>query len=144
MPASLSVFGAASHGLRPEERRRLNEIELSIYSRLYEEVKKHYVFLGRPKLEQSFGELTSWSIRKAAYCLEDPNFLGTRAKDWLMRHADDKYVRMEDNFFLPFVHERLRESFGDRVIKKSEVYGGEPDLFFDNIPIELKVRIGNS
>jgi hypothetical protein len=144
MPASLSVFGAASHGLRAEERRRLGEIELSIYSRLYEEVKKHYVFLGRPQLEQSFGDLNSWSIRKAAYCLEDPNFLGTRAKEWLRRHADAKNVRIEDNFFLPFVHERLQDSFGDRVIKKSEVYGGEPDLFFDNIPIELKVRIGNS
>jgi hypothetical protein len=48
---------------------------------------------------------------------------------------------MEDDFFLPFIYERLRIKFGARIVKKPERFGGEIDILFDDmIPIELKVR----
>jgi hypothetical protein len=144
MPAQVSIFGASSQGLSPEDRRCLSEIELSIYARLHRKLQGHYVFAGRPSLEKSFGELTSWTLRKVAFCLEDPAFVNVRAKDWLTRHSGEKLIRMEDEFFLPLIQERLQEAFGDRVKKKPEMYGGKADLFFDDIPIELKVRRGHS
>ena len=144
MPAQVSIFGASSQGLRPEDRRRLSEVELSIYARLHQKLQKRYVFAGRPSLERSFGDLASWTLRKVAFCLEDPAFVNVRAKDWLTQHGSDKQIRMEDEFFLPLIQERLQDAFGDRVKKKPEMYGGKADLFLDDIPIELKVRRGHS
>jgi len=43
-------------------------------------------------------------------------------------------------FFLPFLHEKLNDSFANRINKKPKKFGGEIDLLIDNIPIELKVR----
>lgn len=144
MPAETSLFGAAAQGLRAEARRRLSEIEISIYERLHRELRQRYVFAGRPQLEASFGDLASWTIRKVSYCLEEPSFLARGANEWFLDHGGDGPVRMEDEFFLPFVQERLREAFGVRVRKKTEIYGGRADLFLDQIPIELKVRRGRS
>jgi len=50
---------------------------------------------------------------------------------------------MEDDFFLPFLYERLRDRFSDLVSKKPERFGGNVDILFGEIPIELKVRKGH-
>jgi hypothetical protein len=47
---------------------------------------------------------------------------------------------MEDGFFLPFLYERLREKFGPLATKKPERFGGNVDILFGDIPLELKVR----
>ena len=142
-PATRNVFGASNAGLSAATRSQLNETELELYHRLHRSVREGLVFGGKPKLEMSFGTLCAWLIRKASYCLEEPTFLGQPARDWLKQQEDRKTLRMEDQFFLPAVYERLRSDFGSRVVKKPEQFGGEIDLLFDDtIPIELKVRRG--
>ena len=142
LPAEINLFGAAFHGLTAETRKRLNEVELSIYERLHRELTQRYVFSGRSKLEHVFADLASWTIRKVSYCLEEPSFLSKRANEWFSDRRAESPVRMEDEFFLPFLQERLRESFGSRIRKKTESYGGRADLYLDEIPIELKVQRG--
>jgi hypothetical protein len=144
MPAQVSVFGASAHGLTPEHRRRLNEIQLSIFSRLHTSLQERYVFFGRPQLEARFAELSAWTLRQVAYCLEEPSFLRQPANEWLERHGHDARILMEDSFFLPFLHQHLHAEYGERITKKPEKYGGKIDLLFDNIPIELKVRRGGT
>jgi hypothetical protein len=142
-PATRNIFGAVNQGLEPSVRALLNEIQLSLYARLHRLVRDGLVFGSRPKLEMSFGTCCSWFLRKAAYCLEEPTFLGTPAKVWLKQHENEKRLQMEDDFFLPAMYERLRSDFGSRVVKKPERFGGEIDILFDDIiPIELKVRRG--
>jgi hypothetical protein len=140
----MSVFGASAHGLAPEHRRRLSEIQLSIYSRLHEKLREPYVFVARPQLERTFAELSAWALQQVSYCLAEPSFLRQPANEWLERHANDARILMENSFFLPFLYERLYAAYGERITKKPERYGGEIDLLFDNIPIELKVRRGGT
>jgi len=91
----------------------------------------------------SFAAIMAWTLRKVAYCLEERSFLTTPAESWLQAHDSEPLKRMEDLFFLPFIHERLNDAFGtQRTRKKPEMYGGEIDLLFDQIPIEVKVRRG--
>lgn len=140
-PASKNLFGATGSGLEPACRARLSETELCLYERLHSRLANNLVFGGRPKLERSFGSLCSWLVRKAAYCLEEPSFLRIPAQQWLSQHSGDQRIRLENNFFLPAIYERLREEFGSRVVKKPERFAGEIDILFDDIiPIELKVR----
>ena len=76
-----------------------------------------------------------------AYCLEEQSFLRDSAVKYLMENKGNKYVKMEDGFFLPFLYEKLSNTFeSQRVIKKPRKFKGEIDILFDNtIPIELKV-----
>jgi hypothetical protein len=142
-PAKRNIFGASNQGLDASVRAFLNETELSLYSRLHATVRDDLVFGGRPKLEMSFGTCCSWFVRKTAYCLEEPTFLGNPAREWLRQHEKDLRLQMEDQFFLPAIYERLRGDFGSRVVKKPERFGGEIDILFDDtIPIELKIRRG--
>jgi hypothetical protein len=140
-PAARNIFGATNQGLDPGTRASLNETQLALYNRLHTNVREGLVFGGRPKLEMSFGAVCSWLIRKASYCLEEPTFLGIPARNWLKQHASDRMLQMEDQFFLPEIYQRMRETFDSRVVKKPEMFGGEIDILFDDvIPIELKVR----
>lgn len=142
-PSIINAFHVATQGLSPESRAKLNEHELKAYDRVYRRLASRFVFGGKLKLERSFAELSTWIIRKLAYCLEEPSFLREKAIEWLNSHEGDTYLQLEDRFFLPFLYERLRDEFGDRVVKKPERFGGEIDLLFDDtIPIELKVREG--
>lgn len=141
IPAARNIFGASNAGLVARTRAQLNETELALYHRLHQKVREGLVFGGKPKLESSFGELGAWLIRKATYCLEEPAFLGQKARHWIKEHEDDTRIQIEDEFFLPEIYERLRNDFGARVVKKPERFGGEIDILFDDtIPIELKVR----
>lgn len=142
-PAALNIFGARNAGLEPVLRAQLNETELELYHRLHKDVREGLVFGGKPKLESSFGSICSWLIRKASFCLQEPDFLGRPGREWLKQHASDKKTQMEDEFFLPKLYERLRDDFGSRIVKKPERFGGEIDILFDDtIPVELKVRRG--
>ncbi len=141
-PAHANIFGAAHQGLSPEDRRRLSDIELSIYDRIHRYFRDRYVFAGRPELETSFGALAAWLLRKVGYCLEEPSFFGKPALKWLADNAGAQRQRMEDEFFLPALQERLHGSFGDRIRRQPGMFAGKPDLLFDSIPIELKVRRG--
>ncbi len=141
-PCHHNIYDTASRGLSAEVRQQLSEIQLSIYDRVHADLQKRYVFLGRPNLEASFAELAAWLIRKVTFTLEEPAFLGKPASRWLKANADRAYSQIEDQFFLPFLYERLTDVFPRRVSKKPDRFGGEVDLLFDNIPLELKVRKG--
>lgn len=142
-PAITNIYGATERGLRAAQRSEMTEVEISVYTHTHEELRKRLVFGGRPHLEESFAALASWLLRKLSYSLEEPSFLRDPAISWIAQHSADKYVKFEDDFLLPFLHERLVDKFGTRVTKKPEKFGGEIDLLFDNtIPVELKVRRG--
>lgn len=144
-PAIANIYGATQRGLSAEQRRELNEVEVSVYTRAHEILRKNLVFGGRPHLEQSFAAIASWLLRKLSYSLEEPSFLRNPAIRWESEHSSDGYAKFEDEFFLPFLLERLVEKFGNRVVKKPEKFGGEIDLLFDStIPVELKVRRGTT
>lgn len=141
MPAARNIFGASNAGLSARTRTQLNETELALYHRLHDDVREGLVFGGKPKLESSFGDLAAWLICKATYCLEEPTFLGQKARQWVVEHEGHGRIQIEDEFFLPEIYERLRSDFGSRVVKKPARFGGEIDILFDDtIPIELKVR----
>ncbi len=139
-PAKINQFLAISFGLNPEVRKSMSETQITIYERIYTQNKSNYLFGSRFKIEKCFAELCSWLLKKTSYCLEDPSFLKDKSEKWLSDHVSDTYKQMEDNFFLPFLFEKLKYDFGDLVIKKPEAFGGEIDILFGDIPIELKVR----
>jgi hypothetical protein len=139
-PAVKNRFSAKSFGLSSQNRKTLNETQIEIYERIYTQLLENASFLGRPKIEEQFAEIFSWLLKKASYCLEEPSFLKEKSAKWLNENGKKKYVQMEDEFFLPFIHEKLKDEFGDKVAKKPEQFGGELDLLFSEIPLELKVR----
>ncbi|MEX2336390.1 MAG: hypothetical protein WD555_03865 [Fulvivirga sp.] len=139
-PAIKNRFLADSYGLSAEMKKSLNETQIIIHERLYLKIAKSACFLGRPKIEANYCTIIYWLLKKVSICLEEPSFLKEKAALWLHEHRDDKYQKIEDDFFLPFLHEKLKDEFGDTISKKPEKFGGEVDLQFDEIPIELKVR----
>ncbi|HEY0023359.1 MAG TPA: hypothetical protein VGB24_10630 [Longimicrobium sp.] len=143
IPPRDNLYSVEYQGLSPADRRGMSEFHLSVYQRIHKEMQARWVFAGRPELERSFAALACWLIRKLDFSLEQSSFLCKPAREWLASQDSDQ-VRMEDEFFLPFVHERLFESFGTRVKRKPEAFAGEVDLLIDEIPLELKVRRGNT
>lgn len=139
-PAIRNRFLAKSFGLTADQRRSLSETQIEIYERVYRTLFERGSFIARPGIESSFCKFFYWVLKKITYCLEEPSFLKERAERWLGEHGDAKYTQMEDNFFLPFLYEKLRDEFGELSIKKPERFGGEIDLLFADLPIELKVR----
>jgi len=95
-PATRNIYSATSRGLTPEQRKELSEVELSLYTRVHEELREKLVFGGRPHLEESFAALASWLLRKLSYSLEEPSFLHERATRWATEHSSDKYKKFED------------------------------------------------
>lgn len=139
-PAINNKFKAKYSGLSHEMRKILNETQLEIYERTYKHLNENAAFIGRPNIENNFSELFFWLLKKVTFCLEEPSFLKEKSQLWLNENVKNGYVKMEDNFFLPFLHEKLKNEFGDIVQKKPEKFGGEVDLIFSELPIELKVR----
>lgn len=139
-PAIKNRFHKTSYGLTESNRRNLNETQILIYESLYQQLAKEACFIGRPRIEGNYCSLFLWLIKKVSICLEEPSFLKEKSIDWLKNHEEAKYVKMEDDFFLPFLHEKLKDDFGDLISKKPEKFGGEVDLLLGEIPIELKVR----
>ena len=143
-PAIRNVLGATYCALAPEKRQLMSEAEINIYEDVVRQLQANLCFAGKPKLEREFAQLASWAVKQVAYCLEEPSFLKAPAIKWLKEHDDKGYQRMEDDFFLPFLYERLRERFGPLVSKKPERFGGNVDILFGEIPVELKARRGQT
>jgi hypothetical protein len=141
-PAVANVFGATYCALSPEDRARMSPVEVQAYEQVVRALQENLCFLKRPDLEDQFTRFAVWAVKSVVYCLEEPTFLKESAQRWADSHRDDGYQRMEDDFFLPFVYERLREKFGALVSKKPERFGGNVDILFGEIPVELKVRKG--
>jgi len=141
-PAVRNVLGAIYCALTPEKRQLLSEAEIKVYEDMVRQLQANFCFAGKPRLEQEFAQFASWAVKQIAYCLEEPSFLKAPALNWLKSHDTDGYQRMEDDFFLPFLYERLREKFGPIVSKKPERFGGNVDILFGEVPIELKARRG--
>jgi hypothetical protein len=139
-PAINDKFNSNSLGITQEQRRLLNENQLVILEKTFNQVNQNGAFIGRPNIEKQYSSLFYWVLKKVSYCLEEPSFLKEKAQKWLDEHKDDKYTKMEDDFLLPFLHERLRDEFGEIIRKKPEKFGGEVDILFDELPLELKVR----
>lgn len=143
-PAIKNLLGATYCALPPERRQLMSEAEINVYEEMLRQLQTNLCFAGKPKLEKDFAQFAIWAIKQVAYCLEEPSFLKTPALKWLTEHADGGYKRMEDDFFLPFLYERLREKFGSLVSKKPERFGGNVDILFGEVPVELKVRRGQN
>jgi len=137
----INIFESDNTPIPKRERKNLTEDQIVIIERIFEDLNEALIFAGKPKLKECFGDIIVWFIKKLSYCLEEESFLRDSAVKYLKENAGEKYVRMEDDFFLPFLLEKLSNSFGSqRVMKKPEKFKGEIDIFFDNtIPIELKV-----
>jgi hypothetical protein len=142
-PALNNLFEATYCSLPPERRARMTLVEIECYERVLRVLQRNMCFLKRPDLERDFGTFAFWAIRKVVYCLEEPSFLKHPTARWLADHTSDDYKKMEDDFFLPFLYERLRDDFTSMVSKKPERFGGNVDILFGEIPIELKVRRGH-
>lgn len=139
-PAVRNVLGATHCALPPEKRQQMSESEIKIYEDIMRQLQANLCFACKPELEKEFALLASWIVRKIAYCLEEPSFLRKPALDWLKSQEDVGYKRMEDDFFLPFLYERLRTEFGPIVSKKPDRFGGNVDILFGSVPVELKIR----
>jgi len=142
-PAVRNVFGANYCALPSETRARMSGVAIGAYEKVVRDLQGNLCFVGRPTLERDFASFAAWTIKQVVYCLEEPTYLKEPALAWLRAHKADGYQRMEDDFFLPFLYERLRAQFGDLVSKKPERFGGNVDILFGEIPIELKVRKGH-
>lgn len=120
----------------------MSEAEIGAYDGMVRQLQANLCFVGKSKLEQEFAQFASWAVKQVAYRLEEPSFLKTPALNWLKSHGGVGYQRMEDDFFLPILYERLRERFGPLVSKKPERFGGNVDILFGEVSVELKVRKG--
>jgi len=139
-PAIKNRYLAESYGLSATQRRVLNETQIEIYEKIYKKLLNAACFVGRPSLQEQFSVIFPWLLKKVSICLEEPSFLKEKSTKWLDENKDRKYIQMEDDFFLPFLHERLKDEFGDLISKKPEKFGGEVDLLYSELPLELKVR----
>lgn len=139
-PAVRNILAATYCSLPAEKRALMSESEIKVYEDAVKELQANLAFAGKPKLEAQFAELSAWIIRQVAYCLQEPSFLQSPARAWRQENAARGYEGMEDGFFLPFLYERLREKFGPLATKKPERFGGNVDILFGDIPLELKVR----
>ncbi|WOO38096.1 hypothetical protein R2R35_06230 [Anaerocolumna sp. AGMB13020] len=141
IPCIKNIFDAENEFIDVNTRRSLSESQIVILERIYEELSNALIFIGKPNLKKSFVELIIWLMKKVTLCLEEETFLRNRAFEYINNEKETTYSQMEDLFFLPFIYERLCDSFNsERIQKKPEKSKGEIDLLFDNIiPLELKV-----
>lgn len=139
-PAVRNAYGATYCALLPGTRSRMSPVEVNAYEEITHGLQRNLCFLKRRDLEVQFAELAPWIIQKVVYCLEESSYLAEPARRWLAENGSEKYQAMEDKFFLPFLYEKLRERFGAKVSMKPARFGGNVDILFGDIPIELKVR----
>ncbi|MEJ8866873.1 hypothetical protein [Pseudomonas jessenii] len=142
-PAVKNTFGAGFCSLSSETRERMSAVEIASYERVSKALQANYCFHDHLPLEKDFVQFATWALRQVSYCLEEPTYLKNKAVNWINENKDKNYKNMEDDLFLPFLYERLRERFGSIIQKKPERFGGSVDVVFGEIPIELKVRRGH-
>ena len=140
-PCVINIFDSDNTPIPLDQRRSLSETQIVIIEKVFEELNEALIFAGKPNLKRSFCDLIIWFIKKLTYCLEEESFLRDKTVGYLKKNNEKSYVKIEDDFFLPFLHEKLSSTFSSqRIIKKPEKFKGEIDLLFENcIPIELKV-----
>lgn len=140
-PCVINIFDSDNTPISLDQRKSLSETQIVIIEKVFEELNEALIFAGKPNLKRSFCDLIIWYIKKLTYCLEEESFLRDKTVGYLARNNEKGYVTIEDDFFLPFLLEKLSSTFNSkRIIKKPERFKGEIDLLFDNcIPIELKV-----
>lgn len=140
-PCVINIFEDDNGFIPINTKNTLLESQIVILENIYQDLQDAMIFFKKPKLKQSFIELSIWLIKKVVFCLEEETYIRNKVIKYMQENVDAKYSQIEDNFFLPFVYERLVESYTtNRVIKKPKKSNGEMDLLFDNvIPIELKV-----
>lgn len=142
-PAINNIFGAGFCSLSGETRERMSAMEISSYEKISKTLQSNHCFHSHPALEKEFIQFSTWALKQISYCLEEPSYLKNRALAWLTENKDKSYKNMEDDLFLPFLYEKLRDRFGSIIQKKPERFGGNVDILFGEIPIELKVRRGH-
>lgn len=140
-PCIINIFDNDNTHIPLDQRKSLSETQIVIIEKIFENLNEALIFAYKPKLQISFRDLIIWFIKKLIYCLEEESFLRNRAFEYLGKNKEENYLRLEDDFFLPFLLEKLSDTFdSQRVIKKPKKFKGEIDIIFDNIlPIELKV-----
>jgi len=140
-PCVKNIFDSDNTAIPVNQRKTLTETQIVIIENIFQEIKDSLIFAGKSKLMNSFREIIIWFIKKISFCLEEESFLHRKVIDYLQKNKNKTYLKIEDDFFLPFIYEKLINDFGNhRVVKKPEKFKGEIDIFFDNsIPIELKV-----
>lgn len=140
-PCIINIFKSDNSPIPSEMRRILTETQVLIIEKVFENLNEALIFPSKPTLKKSFCDLFIWLVRKLTYCLEEESFLRDKSFEFIQKNKNIKYLKMEDDFFLPFMMEKLSDTFGPtRIQKKPEKFKGEIDLLFDNfIPVELKV-----
>lgn len=139
-PCVINIFDSDNTPIPLDQTKSLSETQIVIIEKVFEELNEALIFAGKPKLKEFFCELIIWFIKKLSYCLQEESFLRDKAVEYLATNKEKGYVKLEDDFFLPFLHEKLSNTFGNqRVMKTPEKFKGDIDFLFDNcVPIELK------
>jgi hypothetical protein len=142
-PSVNNVFDADTEFISRNIRKNLTDTQLVILDKTFDELRDSLILEFKPKLINSLPDLLIWLVKRIHFCLEEEGYLRNKAIEWYDQHKTDKYIKMEDDFFLPFIYEKLVDEFGnDSILKKPQKYKGEIDLLYKNlIPIELKVWI---
>ncbi|KEZ64740.1 hypothetical protein AAY86_10435 [Pseudomonas amygdali pv. tabaci str. ATCC 11528] len=142
-PAIRNVCGANYCSLPRETRERMSAVELVNYEKILKVLQQNHCFHGNHQLEKDFILFCTWALKQVSHCIEEPSYLKSKATTWMRDNEEKGYKNMEDNFFLPFLYEKLRERFEEKVQKKPERFGGNVDILFGQMPVELKVRKGH-
>ncbi len=142
-PSIQNIFDVDTEFINKNIRKDLTETQLVILDKTFDELRDSLIFEHKYEITNALPDLLIWLVKRIQFCLEEDGYLRNRANDWYEQHKTDKYMKMEDDFFLPFIYEKLIDKFGNNdIIKKPQKYKGEIDLLYKNIvPIELKVWI---
>ncbi len=142
-PCIKNIYNVNTEFIDTITRKDLTETQLVILDKTIDDLRDGLIFENRPNLRNELPILLIWLVKRIQFCLEEEGYLRNKAIDWYERHKNNKYMKMEDEFFLPFIYEKLVDNFGnDNILKKPEKYKGEIDLLYKNsIPIELKVWV---
>lgn len=142
-PSIKNLFEVDTEFIDKSTRKNLAETQLVILDKTFDELRDSFIFEKRRKITEELPNLLIWLVKRIQFCLEEEGYLRNKAVEWYNQNKNNKYMKMEDDFFLPFIYEKLVDKFGNNnIIKKPEKYKGEIDLLYKNlVPIELKVWI---
>lgn len=102
-PCIINIFDSDNTPIPIEQKKILSETQIVIIEKIFEDLNEALIFAGKPKLKEYFGDLIIWLIKKVSYCLEEVSFLRDSAVNYLKRNEGNEYVKMEDDFFLPYI-----------------------------------------
>jgi hypothetical protein len=70
---------------------------------------------------------------------DDYNFLNRSADEYWEKHKQEKYIKMEDDWFQPELEKLLKIKYGEKILVEPNEVRGNTDLIYNSIPIECKV-----